>query len=175
MSSSTAEPRKKGVVERTGGIIFLGTPHKGSSAASYGKIAFNISRFLAAQSVNTKLLRALEQNSESLQRITTTFLETLESNPRIQIWSFSEEKEVRNFGILGMRIVPPDSSKMVHPREQWGTIPANHREMARFSSEHDTGFVRVRSAIKTLVEHAEWEAHGKSPLQTHKEQLGDAY
>jgi len=149
------------VVQRTKGIVFLGTPHKGSSAASYGKIAYTISRFLTAQSVNTKLLRALEQNSESLQRITTTFLETLESNTGMHIWSFSEEMEVRSLGILGIRVVPPDSSRMYHPREQWGTIPANHRDIARFSSERDAGFIRVTSAIKDLLTRVGRDAHRK--------------
>lgn len=132
------------------GIIFLGTPHRGTNAASYGRIAFLLAKTFAFQSANTKLLTALEKNSETLDRISTAFFHTLETYKNIRIASFSEEKQIR-FGLLGMQIVQSDSAKIGHVRETWGSISEDHRNMAKYTSSRDDGFVKVSRKIKEWV------------------------
>ncbi|KAL1863051.1 hypothetical protein Daus18300_008207 [Diaporthe australafricana] len=146
-SAHSAHEDERDVVLSTRGIIFLGTPHRGSNAASYGRVAYLLTRFLAFQSANTKLLSALEKNSETLDRISTDFFQTLESYKNLRIASFSEEKEVR-FGVLGMQIVRADSAKIGHAREVWGSFSEDHRNMAKFSTAQDEGFVKVVRKIK---------------------------
>lgn len=69
------------------GILFLGTPHRGSKSASIGKRHFKL----------RKLLQALEKNSDTLDQINDRFLQTLEEHSNIAISSFREEKELGSF------------------------------------------------------------------------------
>lgn len=138
------------MVSNTSGVIFLGTPHRGSNAASYGRVAYWLVRTFAFQSVNTKLLTAIEKNSETLDRITTAFFQTLETYKHLRIASFSEEKQVR-FGVIGMQVVRPDSAKIGHANESWGSISEDHRNMAKYTTSQDDGFVKVNRTIKEWV------------------------
>jgi hypothetical protein len=110
-----------------------------------------VTEIFAAQRANTQLLQALENNSETLERITKSFYNTLRKHEGLQISSFSEEREVRKFGVISGVIVDPVSARVGHGSEETGSIPANHREMAKFSSAQDTGFVRVKNVLHRWV------------------------
>lgn len=153
-AAHSAHQDEKEVVSNTSGIIFLGTPHRGSNAASYGRIAYLLTKTFAFQSANTKLLTALEKNSETLDRISTEFFHTLETYKNLRIASFSEEKQVR-FGMLGMQIVQSDSAKIGHVRETWGSISEDHRNMAKYTSSRDDGFMKVSRKVKEWVDDAQ--------------------
>lgn len=135
------------MVSNTKGIVFLGTPHRGSNAASYGRTAYLLTKAFAFQSANTKLLTALEKNSETLDRISTAFFQTLEAYQNLRIASFAEEKQVR-LRVVGMQIVRPDSAKIGHAHETWGSISEDHRNMAKYSSLKDDGFVKVSRKVQ---------------------------
>lgn len=56
-SAATEGTRLKHVAPATSAICFLGTPHRGSTSASLGKIAYEITR-ITTRRPNTKLLQA---------------------------------------------------------------------------------------------------------------------
>ncbi|KAK7943808.1 uncharacterized protein PG986_012921, partial [Apiospora aurea] len=154
-AGATTDNTRQQLLERTRGVIFLGTPHRGSSSASYGRTAFRLSQLFAFQSANIKLITALEQNSETLDRISTEFNESLAKNERIRLWSYSEERQVR-FGLVGMHIVPPDSARIGHNRESWGSISGDHRHIAKYSDSRDDGFAKQWvSTIQAIVQMSE--------------------
>ncbi|KAK7976268.1 hypothetical protein PG989_014731 [Apiospora arundinis] len=93
-AGATTDQTRQRLLENTHGIIFLGTPHRGSSSATYGRTAFRLSQVVAFQSANIKLITALERNSETLDRISTEFNESLAKNKDINMWSYSEERQV---------------------------------------------------------------------------------
>jgi hypothetical protein len=124
----------------TAGVCFLGTPHRGSKAASIGKIAFEISR-LFFKDPNLKILRALEINSEILERVAKSFCQILRDG-NIRVHSFHEE-----LPLAGVQIVDTFSSSIGDASETRGVIRANHRNMARFSCVTDPGFKRVTSVL----------------------------
>ena len=144
-SSEVSDTRLRRVVARTTGVIFLGTPHRGAKIASFGRAAFRLSEILGRQRANVTLLRALERNSETIDRITTSFTETVKKDPQIRIMSFYEEKETR-LSIIGERIVDPASAKL--GIGEWDGIPEDHSNMARFASTQDLGFKKVSGVIK---------------------------
>jgi hypothetical protein len=65
------------------------------------------------------------------------------------MWSFFEEKQVR-FGV-GMQIVPADSARIRHIKEDWGSISGDHRQIAKYSSTQDDGFVKVANVVRGWV------------------------
>ena len=79
----------KDVLPATHGIVFLGTPHRGSSVATLGKIAQEITKILW-KSPNMSVLRDLEVNSQTLDRVSRGFNQILVDFP-IEIHSFREE------------------------------------------------------------------------------------
>lgn len=136
----------KDILPATIGVAFLGTPHRGSKTASLGKIAFELSRLLL-QNPNIKILRALEGQSEILDRISRSFAQILASNENIKVHSFQEEIETK-----GMSIVNALSSTIGSGRETRSGLHANYRNMAKYASADDISFQRVSSVLGRWVE-----------------------
>lgn len=134
------------ILPATIGVAFLGTPHRGSKTASLGKIAFEMSRLLL-QNPNIKILRALEEKSEILDRISKSFAQILASKENIKVHSFQEEFETK-----GMSIVDASSSTIGWDRETRSSLHANHRDMAKYASAGDMNFKRVSSVLQRWVE-----------------------
>ena len=83
-----------GIYQATRGIVFLGTPHRGSGLAKWGQmLAFSIGLL---KQTNANIVAVLEQDSEVLERIHNSF-QTLvrgrneESTNRIEVVCFWEE------------------------------------------------------------------------------------
>ncbi|KAI3318127.1 hypothetical protein HD806DRAFT_325111 [Xylariaceae sp. AK1471] len=155
-AAQTSDPKRARVLQMTRGIVFLGTPHRGSSAATYGSVAFRLTQIFAFQSANTKLISSLERNSEILDRISTAFIQTLAKAKDLHLWSFAEEKQVR-WGPIGMHIVPAESAKIGHERENWGTISGDHRQIAKYRKATDEGFIKVSHVLKGWIVNASRE------------------
>lgn len=132
------------VLPSTIGVIFLGTPHHGSESATLGKIAFETSR-LIWKKPNMQILRSLERDSEVLERISKSFGYLL-ANGRIKVHSFREELPSK-----GMMIVGSASSAIGYLHETQGSLHANHRNMAKFSSTQDTNFQRLVSVMRGWI------------------------
>jgi hypothetical protein len=77
-------------------IIFLRTPHRGSTYAGWGEIVSNLAS-LALQDLNKQLIQTLEVNGEVLDNIHEEF-KTILSDCAIRVHSFQEAK-----GISGMK------------------------------------------------------------------------
>ena len=86
----------------TYGVVFLGTPHRGSSQACLGILAANICKAML-QDTNTGILRSLEQDSETLERIREAFERTI-TREKVKAHSFVEELPTAGIGMV--RVVP---------------------------------------------------------------------
>lgn len=95
-------------------------------------------------------MTALEKNSDQLDQLSTEFCETLEKTGSLRLWSFVEEKQVR-LGLVGMQIVPADSARIRHIKEDWGTISGDHRQIAKYAEARDEGFVKVSNVLKGWI------------------------
>ncbi|MCJ1475942.1 hypothetical protein MMC13_004606 [Lambiella insularis] len=149
-SSHTEITRRKIVAPATYGIVFLGTPHRGSRSASIVKLAFNVT-VAATRRPNIGLLSTLRKDSEILDRIGDSFLQTL-LKFRYQIYSFREEKETRKFLIINTMVVDAYSAKIGVGQEETGSIPGNHSEMTKYATASDIGFERVSAQLHRWVE-----------------------
>lgn len=143
-TSRLVETSYKTVLPATTAVAFLGTPHEGSRSASLGKVIVGLLRPIFPSS-NTALLRTLEENSETLRRISRDFGCILDSG-HLKVHSFQEELET-----FGTKVVSADSSTVNYLREARCNLHGDHQEIARFSSQHDTNFLRVSSVIQDWV------------------------
>ena len=81
---------------RTKLIMFLGTPHRGSSSGGWGGIASNLVS-LALRGSNKGIIKTLDVNSEILDNIHEEFTNIADSS-RIKVHSFQEAR-----GMSGMK------------------------------------------------------------------------
>lgn len=68
--------------------MFLGTPHRGSENATYGKVLAALATAVLNKA-SPCLVNALQVNSEALMRLTTNFRFQL---PKYEVYSFYEMK-----------------------------------------------------------------------------------
>ena len=83
------QPHLTRIFSATRGIIFLGTPHRGSGLSSLAKVAASVAQ-VALQTVNDNLIRDLERDSQTLDRIRDSFSRIL-ARHTFTLWSFVEE------------------------------------------------------------------------------------
>ena len=98
------EPRYKTVKDHTIGVVFFGTPHRGSDKANYGKTLANVATGVMHKP-QSKLISALQSNSETLIRLTSEF--KFEA-PNMEIMTFYETQPMSIFkGLVSMRPLVP--------------------------------------------------------------------
>ncbi|KAF4339541.1 kinesin light chain [Fusarium beomiforme] len=121
------------------GVIFMGTPHKGSWMADWSKIP---ARALGlVKSTNKSLLEVLQTNNQYLESIHVRFLsmmrEQREAGRQLEVACFFEELPLPTIG----SVVSKESATF----EGYDpvTIHANHRDMVKFGSTEENGYRRV--------------------------------
>lgn len=90
------EARYHTLFENTLGIVFLGTPHRGSDKAKYGDILAKVATAVMHKP-SSRLTSALQANSLELQLLTSEFRHQL---PKHQVVSFYERKPTKPFSTL---------------------------------------------------------------------------
>ena len=141
------------------GVMFLGTPHRGSSAVSLGKMAFEISK-LFLKKPNVQILRGLELESELPERISRSFGRIL-AERNIKVHSFREA-----IPTMGMMIVTAASSTIGDPHETRDSLHANHRKLAKISSVSDIKYRRFVSVLQSWIDDASSEEIVQSNAQS---------
>ncbi|KAL9062482.1 MAG: hypothetical protein Q9157_008881, partial [Trypethelium eluteriae] len=131
------------------GIIFMGTPHKGSDFATWGEF---LRRWLGrVKQTNTKLLKELEKNAEPLAELQDRFQKFLrlqeQHKTNIQIVCFLEE--LPELGLK--RKIVLDESSIMRGYASY-SIPATHSGMTKYSEPGDVGYMRLKSFLKSWTE-----------------------
>ncbi|KAH8891229.1 hypothetical protein GQ53DRAFT_151968 [Thozetella sp. PMI_491] len=141
LSAGSAESHLALVHCRTLGVAFLGTPHRGSDLAAYGKIMGDILR-ASLKRVNTELLALLKNNSATLSEVEDLFATWLRKRETpFHLTCFYED-----LGLLAVGPVVSKTSACI-PGYLGLPIDANHMDMARFSSTLDTGYQRIKEEL----------------------------
>ncbi|KAK7570364.1 hypothetical protein V3481_019544 [Fusarium oxysporum f. sp. vasinfectum] len=121
------------------GVVFMGTPHKGSWMADWSGIPAKALGLV--KSTNRSLLEVLETNNQYLESIHVRFLsmmrEQREAGRQLEVACFFEELPLSTVG----KVVSKESATF----EGYDpiTIHANHADMVKFGSTEETGFKRV--------------------------------
>jgi hypothetical protein len=156
LSRQNPDPHLREIYTNLQGIVFMGTPHKGSWMADRAKIVASALGFV--KSTNISLLNVLETDDESVESLQIDFLAMLreqrENRRPLEVTCFFEELSLP---VVGIVVSKESATLQGYPQI---SIHANHRDMVRFVSPEDTGFKRVlgelvrwkRSAGKTSSE-----------------------
>ncbi|EGU80995.1 hypothetical protein FOXB_08470 [Fusarium oxysporum f. sp. conglutinans Fo5176] len=140
-----SEQHLQDIVNFTRGVIFLGTPHRGSSLAKIGEL---VSRSVGLiKETNSDIVQVLTRDSEVLARIQDSFQALLMTRSKdeasmIDITCFYEELPTKRFGV----IVPKHSA--ILPGYISIGIHKNHAEMTKFSNSDEPGFVAICGELR---------------------------
>jgi protein SERAC1 len=142
LSRNNPEADLRGIVDCVKGMIFLGTPHKGSWMADWAKIP--ASAIGLVKSTNKSLLGILETDSQFLESIQVEFWSMVrglrESGRRFEVACFFEELPLLGVG----KVVSKESATL----EGYSvSIHANHSDMVRFASAEENGFRRLLGVL----------------------------
>ncbi|KFY59535.1 hypothetical protein V496_05647 [Pseudogymnoascus sp. VKM F-4515 (FW-2607)] len=137
------------IYRHTKGVIFLGTPHRGSDKTDFANIIASVAKFSLRQP-NKQLIRALSPDSDVLENQREQFTTITRETPIVCI---REELPTA----IGM-IVPEYSASMDGFNVRKDSIPANHMDITKFLSPQDIGYRRILGHIVSLVEGAKGHA-----------------
>lgn len=146
----------------TKGVLFLGTPHAGSSAASWAEIGRKILRWCGVSTTKDGL-KNLNVGSEKLRLLSEEFGRVLfsrngskEACDNLQISCFYEEKATPLFNA---QIVTKESATIPGYEKEVLSIPADHSHMCKFSDVEDEGYIRVKGVLERWVKSCETTKH----------------
>lgn len=139
LSRNNPESHLCSIFEYTTGIIFMGTPHRGSWIADWMKIP--ASSLGVLKSTNKSLLQVLRTDNQLLESIQVRFWSMVrgqrESGRRLEITCFFEELPLPVFG----KVVSKQSATIEGYTSV--SVHANHRDMVKFRTKDDNGFKRL--------------------------------
>ena len=139
LSRNNPEPHLCDIFNCTKGVVFMGTPHKGTWMAKWASIPVSALGFV--KSANKKLLEILDTKNEYLESIQSRFIEMLRQRQQqgkgsrpLKIACFLEEMPLP---VAGM-VVPKESA--ILDGFTYATIHGNHRNMVKFATAEEDGF-----------------------------------
>lgn len=147
----------------THGIAFFATPHRGGNLASLGKILSDIVN-KSTRNPPSKLIEALQEGSEFLDRLDANFRHQLED------YSFVSFFETQYYGPLNV-IVDRKSAQLGLPgtREEILGMDRDHNDICKFATE-DGDYEQVEGEIVRLIDGAITSAIQRGLLKTPSEQ-----
>ncbi|KAM0813696.1 putative Ankyrin repeat protein [Seiridium cardinale] len=131
------------------GVVFMGTPHRGSGLAQWGSILGSMLRAASVgNSTNSQLTKDLEENSRVLSVISESFIDRGQD---LKIYSFYETEKLDYLNTL---VVGKESATLGWPQEICVPLNANHRSMCWSTSLHEPGFQHIARYITQMASEA---------------------
>ncbi|KAH7322883.1 Alpha/Beta hydrolase protein [Stachybotrys elegans] len=137
----------------TYGIIFLGTPHMGADAATWGLVLQGMAdavmprKFFESESV---LLKTLKKDNETLANINNHFLDIYQRF-RIHMVHENHKTDIKGTKII---VVDANSASPQLPGVTYYGVEATHSQMCKFDSPSAPGYRALSTDIRRWVTEA---------------------
>jgi protein SERAC1 len=135
------------LVEKTIGVIFLGTPFEGSSKAKWAGRALKVLDLVGT--THKEDVKDLEERSAKLMSINDAFQKLLKARDRsrqfIEVACFFEQYAVYKAGKKVGIIVPKESASLPGINSQ--SIQDNHVDMCKFADDDREGYKNVSQRL----------------------------
>ncbi|KAK5995602.1 Protein SERAC1-like protein [Cladobotryum mycophilum] len=134
----------------TFGIMFLGTPHAGSDAATWGLVLQAMSDCIMPRKLfesESILLKTLKKDNETLANINNHFLDIYQRF-RIHMVHENHKTDIKGTKIL---VVDPASASPQLPGVTYYGVEATHIQMCKFENAHSPGFGALSTDIRQWV------------------------
>ncbi|KAG8530778.1 uncharacterized protein KY384_004135 [Bacidia gigantensis] len=138
------DPYYRNIYSATRGVLFLGTPHRGSGYVRASRLSARLTALLGSR---TQLLDFIDPQSEPLSELNDTFLRAY---AQCQMFCFFEAQPPKNNLGLPQPLVV-DKSSAVIPGRPHGVLNLNHVELNKYRSEDDQNYQKVCDVIKQLA------------------------
>ncbi|KAK3898253.1 hypothetical protein C8A05DRAFT_47370 [Staphylotrichum tortipilum] len=129
--SSSNVQQFEAILQSTAGVVFLGTPYRGSPSASIGEIERKAAGALLIDT-NSRILDSISLKNSDLERCQEVF-SSLWIRHNFSVKTFQEGLPLKLPFRLGQptmgKVVPDTSSCLGDPREYTETLDGNHREI----------------------------------------------
>ncbi|KAM0547225.1 hypothetical protein ACHAPJ_010487 [Fusarium lateritium] len=130
------------IVSATKAVIFLGTPHRGSTKATLGKIVAKAGKILGT---NDRIIKCLENDSAFLEQLRNSFDSIRRTFLTVCLW---EELPMSFVGL-----VVPEASACIDGSDVLREhLPGcDHKSMAKFNSRTDKGYMIILDYLEQAL------------------------
>jgi len=156
--------REDSIASRTRGIIFMGTPHAGSSlGARSARFANILSVFPGSRPAirHESVIGELRLNS-TITRTTSEFA-ALMDRKGFPIVSLFETKPMLTDS--GPRMIVENFTSLHHPNELVGTLEGNHLTMCKFETREERGYENILKAMWIFKQSTPFLSSELTPFQ----------
>ncbi|RDW57277.1 hypothetical protein BP5796_12727 [Coleophoma crateriformis] len=141
----------------TAGVVFLGTPHKGSNISAIGSLVARLASPILGSS--DMLIKSLGYHSSELYNRHEVFLKTYLDH--IKLCCYFEQIPTWVFGLpLGL-VVDEVSATIDDARVPGKPVNRNHSDLNKFADRGDTAFTDLCDTINGMMKFAEESAYVK--------------
>jgi protein SERAC1 len=162
LSRNNPEPHLRSIFDHTKGVIFMGTPHRGSWLAYWANLS--ASALGLVKPANRSLLMTLQRDDQLLESIQRNFWammrEQREAGRPLEVTCFFEGLPSSVLG-RAVTVVSKDSATL--DGYSSFSIRANHRDMVKYGSAEDNGFKRLLGELTRWRDQARDSAAGQAP------------
>ncbi|KAF3353859.1 Bile pigment transporter 1 [Verticillium dahliae VDG1] len=132
------------------GVMFFGTPHRGSNLATWASVTANALRTVSfSTSTNARLAKDLEPTSRLLQHISTSFVDSC--GAKLKTASFYE---TRKMDFLNCLVVEPESAILNIIGETRIALERDHRTICHFADLDAAQFAPIKSTLRSMADSA---------------------
>ncbi|KAK1487859.1 ankyrin repeat protein [Colletotrichum cuscutae] len=154
------------ILDRIHGVVFFGTPHRGSSLATWDEIGTRIVKATTlGYATNRKLSSNLKVDSMFLKSISESFAARGEE---FEVRSFYETERMKG---LNCKVVEKESATLNWPKELPIASNANHSAICKFPSPEDSRYQATSLAIREAV--AKLGSRSDVQYEYHLDQIDD--
>ena len=134
-------PEYKSIFDAYAGIVFIGTPHKGSKQAKLGNLFVSFINIF--RSANTEIVAMLQLQSKPLLMLDDDFWALMDGEKKnCAVHCYNESAPM---GTLGYIVDPVSAAR---PGGSSSPLDGNHSSMLKFATDHDNGYLTLSTKLK---------------------------